>query len=197
MDNREIRNALVSGCRKYYRFLEEMQKSFPTKYGAIANAVLSISSGNFPNVFELTVAQRVVNPDMSEVFLDHQHCEHISIKQRGFRSGRNFVLIEVKDIFLEEFVSISPNRLEIVSDMKFLIEALGKFYSYNEFNFLPRSPRKLPELPKDLTEPMSEEQREAYHGVFVNPVSYVWGAPGTGKTNMVLSRCILRYVTNG
>ncbi len=196
MDNREISNKLISGCKKYYQHLEEMQKFFPTKYGTNVNAVLNVSGSTTPNVFELTVAQKIINPDMCAVYVDHQKCDHISIRQCNFRSGRKSVLIEVNEPFLEEFIYISPNRLEIISDMKFLIEALGNFYTTHKLNLLPPSPCTLLELPQGLITPMSEEQREAYHGVFAHPVSYVWGAPGTGKTNMVLSRCILRYVMN-
>ena len=196
MDNQEIRTALVYSCKKYYQYLEEMQKSFPTKYGQNVIAVLSISGGTIPNVFELTIAQKIVNPDMCYVYVDHQKCVDISIKYCNFRSGHRSIWIEVNEPFLEEFKSLTPKRLEIVSDMKFLIETLGKFYASRKLNLLPIPPCKLPDLPQDLIEPMSDEQREAYHGVFANPVSYVWGAPGTGKTNMVLSRCILRYVMN-
>lgn len=196
MDNQKIETALVFSCKKYYHFLEEMQKSFPTKYGQSVIAVLNINGGSVPNVFELTVAQKIVNPDMCYIYVDHQKCDHIFIKQCNFRSGNRSVLIEVNEPFLEEFKSITPERLKIVSDMKFLIENLSDFYQTHKIQLMPPAPCTLTDIPQDLIGPMSNEQRDAYYGVFANPVSYVWGAPGTGKTNMVLSRCILRYVMN-
>ena len=41
---------------------------------------------------------------------------------------------------------------------------------------------------------LSNNQRESVIQALGNPVSYVWGAPGTGKTQMVLSNAILQYI---
>ena len=39
-----------------------------------------------------------------------------------------------------------------------------------------------------------QEQSKAVEGVLASPISYVWGAPGTGKTRFVLARCVLSYL---
>ncbi|MBO4568700.1 MAG: hypothetical protein J5674_01770, partial [Candidatus Methanomethylophilaceae archaeon] len=95
-------------------------------------------------------------------------------------------------------MSISHPRLRLISDMKFLIRSVAAFLDrYAETirlpDFLPRvGPPCFPE-----GGPPSEEQVSAVGKILENPMSYVWGAPGTGKTQYVLATCIRTCVRDG
>lgn len=88
-------------------------------------------------------------------------------------------------------MSLDGCRVRILTDMRFIISSIGDFYE--RYGGLLELPRLIgipsdPSFPTE-TEP-SEGQRRAVETVLRNPMSYVWGAPGTGKTQFVLATCI-------
>lgn len=82
--------------------------------------------------------------------------------------------------------------IDIVSDMKFLIKSLNQWYNtYGDEIAYPPMPGLRGNIQyKD--QKISEEQKNAIVRSLNAPVSYVWGAPGTGKTSYVLANSI-RY----
>ncbi len=82
-------------------------------------------------------------------------------------------------------------KVRVLTDMKFLIAAVGEFYRrYGGRLTLPiEDPVSAePEFPEGSGPTGS--QVEAVSAVLSNRLSYVWGAPGTGKTQYVLATCI-------
>lgn len=67
------------------------------------------------------------------------------------------------------------------------------YFAQTEFSFTPPAPLQLPPLPEVYTADLNDEQLAAVNGVSAAPISCVCGGPGTGKYDMVLSRCIMRY----
>jgi hypothetical protein len=95
-------------------------------------------------------------------------------------------------------LSISHPRVRLISDMKFLIRSVTDFLDrYSELIRLPDAPAPLgaPCFPEG--EPPSEEQVSAVEKTLGSGMSYVWGAPGSGKTQYVLATCIRTCVRNG
>lgn len=81
--------------------------------------------------------------------------------------------------------------IQIVSDMSFLILAVKDFFQrYGDLIEIPRMPPSVssPVFPPD-SDP-SANQVDAVGCVLSNRLSYIWGAPGTGKTQYVLATCI-------
>ena len=87
-------------------------------------------------------------------------------------------------------------RVSVLTDMKFLVSAVGEFFErYGGSVSVPAIPRDdvVPIFPSEPT----EQQREAAATVLSNQMSYVWGAPGTGKTQFVLASCIKGCLAKG
>ncbi|OBV30055.1 hypothetical protein BKN38_06535 [Helicobacter sp. CLO-3] len=64
----------------------------------------------------------------------------------------------------------------------------------------PKStPKPAPKsTPKPTTAtPLTPEQQRALNTIFANPFSYIWGAPGSGKTQAVLFEALLHYIYSG
>lgn len=101
------------------------------------------------------------------------------------------------EIRLKEFLtSAKTDEVELIVDLRFLVKNVRKFYEYyGEKIFIPFAVNKV-EYKEDerLTDKPSDEQAKAVIGVLSHPLSYVWGAPGTGKTRFVLARCVLSYL---
>lgn len=101
------------------------------------------------------------------------------------------------EIRLKEFLtSAKTDEVELIVDLRFLVKNVRKFYEYyGEKIFIPFAVNKV-EYKEDerLTDKPSDEQAKAVIGTLSHPLSYVWGAPGTGKTRFVLARCVLSYL---
>lgn len=109
----------------------------------------------------------------------------------------------------EKYLKIIPDRnlskyldsceiseIELIIDLKFLIKNVGSFYQkYGNRISFPTSTNNIPYVEDNkLEDKPSKEQAKAVEGVLASPISYVWGAPGTGKTRFVLARCVLSYL---
>ena len=86
-------------------------------------------------------------------------------------------------------------KLRLFSDLKFLVKNVEEFFE----NFGDRL--KLPTYIESSVIPiiptLSDEQNQALKVVLSEPLSYVWGPPGTGKTQKVLFEAILHYMRQG
>jgi len=110
---------------------------------------------------------------------------------------RNILIIEIEKEILCEFNKLTSDEIFIVSDLKFLVSRVGNWYDKcgNLIN-IPENPPSIP-VPEIFEGNVpSECQKKAIELIFKKPMSYIWGAPGTGKTGYVLANCILNYVKN-
>lgn len=91
--------------------------------------------------------------------------------------------------------AIEQPSLKLFSDLKFLVKNVAEFITKHEDSLcLPsRKPLELKEIPSYL----NQYQKQALQMVFEKPLSYVWGPPGSGKTQVVLFESLLWYAKNG
>ena len=97
------------------------------------------------------------------------------------------------------FESINEDDITVDSDMRFLVKRTEEFYKNNgkRIRFSRPAPKISTELVGDMPYKASKEQEEAIKTILTAPCSYVWGAPGTGKTRFVLAQAVLQYVRSG
>ncbi|MBO4568631.1 MAG: AAA family ATPase, partial [Candidatus Methanomethylophilaceae archaeon] len=89
--------------------------------------------------------------------------------------------------------------IKVTSDMDWLI---GRTRNYFErYGSLIKAPRKAGTytesklmFPKGTP---TDEQKDAVLAALNNEISYIWGAPGTGKTKMVLAAAIMTLIKDG
>ncbi|WP_297812957.1 AAA domain-containing protein [uncultured Helicobacter sp.] len=87
--------------------------------------------------------------------------------------------------------------LQLISDLKFLIQNVIHFYSQKHSLQLPTIPPPLkPDIDalKTLQTPPHLEQLNALKGIFEYPFCYIWGAAGSGKTKVVLLHALAFYL---
>ena len=107
------------------------------------------------------------------------------------------IVVRPPDAVLD-MLSVSGTKVSVLTDMGFLIRAVADFYRrYGDMLALPER-RLEPSTPVyPIGSSPSIEQMSAVSCVLSNGISYIWGAPGTGKTQYVLATCIRAVVEAG
>lgn len=124
------------------------------------------------------------------------------VKIIEYDNDKNILLIKPTEDIKEEFKNLKERDLKVISDLKFLVERVRTWYEKNGSNIILPNTRsqyeqKVNEVKFfDDLQPTSD-QKESIGNILRNPFSYVWGAPGTGKTQFVLSYVVLHYIMNG
>ena len=102
---------------------------------------------------------------------------------------------EVASRIESAFEGREPIILE--SDLTFLVKRVKSWYEkYGKQVELP-SVRPSCRLDPQNPIPLSDNQYECAALAMSSPLSYIWGAPGTGKTKHVLASCVLSYIRAG
>lgn len=106
-------------------------------------------------------------------------------------------LVIAPEIRIKEYLILAkPREVELIIDLRFLVKNVRKFYEhYGNMLNMPTHVNNVTYIEdKRLNDKPSEEQATAVCGALSNPLTYIWGAPGTGKTRFVLARCVLSYL---
>jgi len=120
----------------------------------------------------------------------------------NYNENKHTLRIEIEDKYIREFKNLNSNDIYVISDLKFLVWRVRDWYEKNGAKIdLPKQVSIL----KDKTHEIeylegltpSENQKQSLYNIFNNPFSYIWGAPGTGKTQFVLAYAVLHYIRNG
>ncbi len=188
MEGEGIAEALVESARAVYEYVQDMQFATDPPLGVSSTEVVSYEVGDGFAVLRLESALQDTSGLMLMVdgsLVD----EEGSGFTRYDEISRTIVARPGEDV-LAVMRESSP-RVRVVSDLKFLISSAGEFYRrYGDLLAMPE-PRPVPSSPRypEGSDP-SPEQEEAVRTVLRSGTCYVWGAPGTGKTQYVLATCI-------
>ncbi len=135
--------------------------------------------------------------------IEKRNLENDEISIVVYDHEQRFVIVktgsEVADL-LKQSIEY-PNKWVLTFDLKFLIKRVIEWYEVNGDNLRFIDGRRSSSLSFDESllfsdaQP-SDEQSQAIDLCFTQPLSYIWGAPGTGKTRFVLSYALLNYLNN-
>ncbi len=183
-----LSTAVVSSANAIYDYLQDMQwVSDPPKGVSETRAdsvdimdgyaILHLSSAlSDTSGLMLKVGKRILTEEESDF--------------RRYDDVSKTILVHPGEDVLAEMASDRVS-VSVVSDMKFLIIAVRDFFkTYGDHLELPSKPRgEVHAIYPDMGVP-SREQEVAAEGMLEASMAYVWGAPGTGKTQFVLSSAI-------
>ncbi|MEO2071315.1 MAG: AAA domain-containing protein [Zunongwangia sp.] len=194
MNATQIRKVCITACETYSQFLTDK-----------GGGVFKISVNHIELVgkdkFKLVIQGKIFDEEtlVFKHIASNKEWDIGGIKIQVYDRDKNLVVIKPNTESYQFFAENQPRDWEILSDMKFLIERVEKWYEINGASL--KLPHKKPVISApsnsffftDLHLPSSEQQ-EALNLIFNIPFSYIWGAPGTGKTQYVLSYAILNYL---
>lgn len=120
-----------------------------------------------------------------------------------YDNDRNILLIRPSVELVDVFKNLRSSDIKVISDLKFLVQRVKVWYELNGAKIaIPENESSLKNrisqiqfFPEERLQP-SVGQKESLANIFTNPLSYVWGAPGTGKTQFVLAYGVLHYLNN-
>lgn len=113
--------------------------------------------------------------------------------------NRRKVLIEPTPDIADEIEAAVGTKVPVFleSDLTFLVKRVKNWYE--KYGKQVELPTVRPACRLDPSNPiaLSDNQYDCVALAMTTPLSYIWGAPGTGKTKHVLASCVLSYIRAG
>lgn len=187
MDFNEIKNIAFHSAKTYYDYCKRKN---------IANAIIPVKIIENKNTFYIFV--------LSKAMIYEKEKYDIRINSK-LLNKQDYNFLKYDDDNRQLFISfniqfnfpITPENVQIESNLLFLIENVKKWYNNPIHSLsLPKIKPNINSYPTSEKYKPSFEQSEAVNNMKSKSLSYVWGAPGTGKTQFVLARCIVDYLKN-
>lgn len=198
MDSSEIRRIAIDSAENYYRYLDKNNR------GLQEVQVFDISPmpvANETGLFRLRLSAKLFDIEavIFKLLTTGKTYTTGEIKIIEYDPDKNTLLIKPETNLSQLFRGLQARDLKVISDLKFLVERVCKWYELKGSNIrFPEKPsclsntcRQIKYLPNVVP---SAEQSAALNLLFTTPFSYIWGAPGTGKTQFVLSYALLHYI---
>lgn len=195
MDGESVSEVLVESASQVYQYISDMQYMTDPPLGVSMTEVSSCDVGDGFAVLHIDGQM----PDANGLMLmvgDRILQESEAGFDRYDEVSRTVVVRPGSEVLA--LMRDGSHRVCLLTDMKFLISVVGDFY--RRYGSL----LTLPELDVVCTAPVypesgepTDKQRDAVNSILTNRMSYVWGAPGTGKTQYVLATCIRAVVEAG
>lgn len=201
MTAEEIREIAIDSSKAYYEYLDQNDKGIQE----VDVFELEHLQGK-DTIIKLRLSAKLF--DTEAIFFknlrNNKKYDTTNIKVIEYDNDKNILLIKPADNVKVDFLDLRNTDIKVVSDLKFLVERVKAWYELNGSKIaLPTKISKYSksfqsiEFFKDKNFQPSDNQKQSLENIFTNPFSYVWGAPGTGKTQFVLSYAVLHYIKKG
>ena len=191
-----FQDAAVESAQLYYSFLESNGGGL-IKYRV--SKIIPESKSPRKNEYWLQLDQKVKNTDGLMVQIKNYTYSSEQIKPSVFDSHRRMLKVCLSESAKGAFDHCAPEDIIVFSDLRFLVRRVKDWYKrFGNCIKLPAGKPTVKEADcRNLKQTPSSDQALAIRGVLSEPFSYVWGAPGTGKTRFVLARAVLAYLQAG
>lgn len=192
--------AARDSAKLYYSYLKELHEKHPERVPHIPVIEKKrVLLGGSP-VHLLKLRYPLFSTDALVLVIDGKEYPD-GVKFLGWNEESLYLIVKTEDHIRDHLHRASADQVFLISDMSFLVKRIGDWYASPVYPYrisLPSSASTVkPPVPENFREPPSEEQRNALNGIFEHPLTYIWGAPGTGKTKYVLAYALMTYLKAG
>ncbi|MDR0930373.1 MAG: AAA family ATPase [Clostridiales bacterium] len=196
--NEEFVNMAIDASDKYYTFLDETNRGI-----ARINATYQKSASD-GDMLSLKLSRRIFDIDCIGLEIFEQEIEPADFKVLNYDDKQNIMQLRLKCKDAQSYITQLNEKknahgdIMVISDLKFLVKRVQTWFEdYGDDIMFPDKPKKHDNLDYLSKMNLSDEQKQAVDHVLSNPFSYVWGGPGTGKTQKVLAASVLHYILKG
>ncbi|MGX2972767.1 AAA domain-containing protein [Helicobacter sp. T3_23-1059] len=186
------KTALTNATTIYYEYLEQ------NNLGCEQLQILRTNIDS--SVIKFFIKAKFVNPDALMMDLNGKYLplsDEAGFSVLFYDEKTGVLAIECLDFALLETIKNYTQDIKIFSDLKFLITNLEIFFKKAERFALPSIKPCVVPTQKSIKDYLNEEQKNALLCALNTPFSYIWGAPGSGKTQVVLFEALLCYIYEG
>ena len=209
INRQKINEYAAKSARTYLEYLNENERF----KGVVRVPVRSFrkTPQNDTYVFHLSEKIREDSIEYIRFEIDHIPYQTNDIEIINYNVNKNLLTVKlVGQEILKRFTKREVLKIVLLSDLKFLVKRVENWYICNEKDFtiptethqiVPDEALYLPNLM-----PGNEQKRAINQILYGNPwakpndcydnkaFTYVWGPPGTGKTQVVLAYSVLNYL---
>lgn len=197
MEISDIKDICLKGSKDYYKYLASKPN------GGVEEVDISKIEKINNETYKIRVTRKLFDVD-SACFKYHGRLRRTftaeDIQVKVYDNNKRIVVVKVSKKVQEYIATLNHREWKLTIDLKFLVQRVIDWYELNgnrlrlEQKIKNRSKFNNSVVFQEQNFIPSEEQRKAIEMIFSNSFSYVWGAPGTGKTRFVLSYSILSYI---
>ena len=186
MQNSEINTILLNACEQYYEYLKANNK------GLEETKPIEVSFDDFYKKIKLHL--RFTPKDINSLqfrFGTHTYSQE-QIEISGFDETHKSLILQLDDKIFTDVKDTLLNDIAIIDDLKWLVERVRLWCQENKNDFALPSINN--GMKNDIAFPAdtmpSNQQISAINAILSEPATYIWGAPGTGKTKFVMSYAV-------
>ena len=200
MNATEIRDLCLNACKVYHNYLEKTGKGL-NEVEVWGVEVIDI----YQRIVSIRLSKKIF--DAEALFFrfanDPKQYDGGQIEVLEYDTDRNILYVQPKSAELfAKLNGIKNADLVVIADMKFLVQRVLNWFEQKGHDLqLPdkSSPLDRPSVSfaNNLGLQPAPDQLQAIRTVITKPFSYIWGAPGTGKTQMVLANVVIQYARQG
>ena len=183
---------MIQSAESYHQYLKDQNK------GRIEYRVVSIQAFE-EDTYKLKLDKKLGDTDsiLFEIFAESFKQTQIQILEYD---ADNCFMVVRPNKQSEKCVGLmrkaSSTDILLVSDLRFLVRRTKDWYE--EYGQLLRFPTKAGSVHTPIGtvkgQRPSDDQVQAILAALSSPSCYIWGAPGTGKTQFVLGYCVTHYI---
>lgn len=185
---------LSKSAELYYDYLNKNNKGVEI---ITINKIIAVNQRKL----KLFIDKRLFNPEEFSICIFGQRYTNKELMSSEYNANiKTFVIYPPEQIY-SELINAEQNKtlhyIYLECDLKFLVERIQKWYENNKYEIKLSERTNETKCNSVIYPPNADEdQRRAIHTTLYSPVSYIWGAPGTGKTRYVLSYSVLSCVAS-
>ncbi|MDR3318671.1 MAG: hypothetical protein LBS99_04470 [Clostridiales bacterium] len=190
-----INEPLIIGSRKYYDYLEETGKGL-IFFDTVGTERVFEDAGK-KCLYRLRLDKKLKNTDQLMLWARDKAYLPNHVKIILWDEDKKDLVIQVINKKAKEELTGLENfeqkDVKIVLDLKYLVSRTGKWFESHEVVLPP--PKTFTQL--TAVEGTSDGQKQAVEFCLNHGFSYVWGAPGSGKSKYVLVNAVLNLFRAG
>ncbi|PAF52052.1 AAA domain-containing protein [Helicobacter sp. 13S00477-4] len=183
-----MKDILLQAALVYYDFLDK------SALGLEAINLNSVTFGDGEVYFSFK--GKIFNPEslILRVGMDEFRVGDGGLEQKYFDERANILCLEVAQNIFEKLSKVKKDQISLFSDLKFLVKNVEDFFRAGQNPYFPDQASNIePALSNTLT----EEQAIGIKNIFSKPFTYIWGPPGSGKTQVVLFESLFNFIQAG
>lgn len=193
----EIREMCIESCRETYEYMGLMQLVDPAAGKAAVDVRKAVNHGAF---YTLYLSRRIADADGLSLIAGGREYGGADLEFAQLDARSMTVVLYPSDRVRRAIDSAPEGGLKLAADLRWLIKRAEQYYA--DYGGLIGYPESAPDVrPEDAVFPEGSEptaeQRAAVAAALGSKLSYIWGAPGTGKTQLVLATAVLAYLREG